>query len=244
MTAAKLYVVPGSHPCATVVKALELKGVPFETVNLVPAFHKLFQKAKFGGAGTVPGIVYADGRKVHGSRAILRDLEAQRPEPPLYPADVPGLGEAERWGDEVLQPLVRRVIWHALTTEPGAQVTLIDDGVKLFPPTPPAAAKATARPLAWVERKINASTPDAVRADVDALPGHLDRIDAWIADGTLGREQPNAADLQIGASVRLLGTMDDLKPLIDPRPAGEHARRHFPRYPGSIPAGALPGRVG
>lgn len=228
----KLYVVPGSHPCATVRKALELKGIPYQRVDLVPGFHKAFMKARFGGAGTVPGIVLDDGRKVSGSRAILRELEALRPDPPLYPTDE----EAERWGDDVLQPLVRRVIWMALTRKPKAQVSLLGDA-KLFPPTPLFLAGVTARPLAWVERRINDTTPEAVAADLAALPGHLDRIDAWLADGTLGGE--TAGDLQIAPSVRLLGIVDDLKPLIDPRPAAAYAQRLFPVYPGRVPAGAL-----
>ncbi len=169
----KLYVVPGSHPCATVMKALELKGMPYKRVDLVPAFHKLFQKAKFGGA-TVPGIVFDDGTKLLGSRAIVRELERRAPEPALFPCDE----EAEAWGDEVLQPAVRRLIWWGLTTRPGAQLSVLDDDTKLFPPTPRAAARLTARPLAWMERRFNDVTAEAVAADIEAFPGHLDRIDA------------------------------------------------------------------
>jgi glutathione S-transferase len=230
----KLYVVPGSHPCATVMKALELKGVPYKRVDLVPAFHKAFMKAKFG-VGTVPGVVLDDGTKVAGSRTILRELERRVPEPALYHGDVE---EAERWGDDVLQAATRRLVWMALTNRPDAQLSVLDEDTKLFPPTPLAAAKVTARPMAWLERKFNAVTPEAVAADLEALPGHLDRVDAWIADGTLGGH--NAADLQIGASVRLLLILDDLKPLIEGRPAAEHALRLFPHYPGRVPAGALP----
>ena len=36
------------------------------------------------------------------------------------------------------------------------------------------------------------------RADIAALPGQLDRVDGWIADGLIGGDEPNAADLQIG----------------------------------------------
>jgi glutathione S-transferase len=229
----KLYVVPGSHPCATVMKALELKGVPYERVDLVPAFHKAFQKLKFGG-GTVPGIVFDDGTKLDGSREILRELERRVPQPALFPCDE----EAERWGEEVLQAAVRRLIWWGLTTKPDAQLSVLDEDTKLFPPTPLAAARLTARPLAWMERRFNNATVATVAADLDALPGHLDRIDAWIADGTLGGE--NAADLQIAASLRLALVLDDLKPLIEGRPAGELAHRLFPHYPGRVPAGALP----
>src|SRR4051794_40895505 len=117
---AKLYVVPASHPCATVTAALHLKGVDYERVDLVPALHKAVQKLRFGGPGTVPGIVFDDGVKVGGSRAIVRELERRRPQPALFPpaedADLRRrVEEAEEWGDQVLQPLVRRVLWYALS---------------------------------------------------------------------------------------------------------------------------------
>ena len=68
----------------------------------------------------------------------------------------------------------------------------------------------------------------------------LDRIDGWIADGVMGGEQPNAADLQIATSLRLLMAFADLRPLIEARPAGQLALRLFPDFPGDVPAGAIP----
>ena len=58
-----------------------------------------------------------------------------------------------------------------------------------------------------VERRLNAADEGAVRADLRALPGHLDRIDGWIADGVLGGEAVNAADLQIATTSRLMLTI-------------------------------------
>ena len=68
-----------------------------------------------------------------------------------------------------------------------------------------------------------------MRADLAALPGALERIDDWIEEGVLGAETPNAADLQIATSVRLLMTLDDVRPAIEGRPAGELATRDRPR---------------
>ena len=69
----------------------------------------------------------------------------------------------------------------------------------------PGFAAATGAPLvARSSRRINEATDEDVRADLATLPGQLDKVDAWIADGVLGGEQPNAADFQIGASVALL----------------------------------------
>jgi glutathione S-transferase len=74
-----------------------------------------------------------------------------------------------------------------------------------------------------------------VRADLAALPGMLQRIDDWIAEGVLGGAELNAADLQIGTSIRLLMTLQDLRNAIAARPAGELAMRVAPDYPGDAP---------
>ena len=235
---ARLYVVPASHPSNAAAKALELKGIPFETTYLVPLFHKLHQKLRFGGEGTVPGIVFEDGRKVMGSRAIVRAAEEMRPEPRLLSDDT-RVQEAEEWGDEVLQSVVRRVFWQVLSHDTSALLSF-SEGVKLTPPVPKPMAKLSGGMVAWGERKINAATEKAARSDLIHLPSHLDRIDRWLADGVIGGEQLNAADLQIAAGVRLMLTAGDLVPLIEGRPAADHARRVFPHYPGHVPAGALP----
>ena len=64
------------------------------------------------------------------------------------------------------------------------------------------------------------SRDEAVRADLATLPGLLDRIDGWIADGVLGGAEPNVADYQVATSLALLASHDDLRPLIAARPAG------------------------
>jgi glutathione S-transferase len=85
----------------------------------------------------------------------------------------------------------------------------------------------------------NHASDDTARADLAALPALLDRIDEWIAEGVLGGERPNAADLQIGSTVRLLMTLGDVRPLIEGRPAAELIR-WFPPMVGGVPAGVLP----
>jgi glutathione S-transferase len=119
--AATLYAVPASHPCACVQRALQLKAIEYRRVDLPPVIHKPVQNALFGG-GTVPGLIL-DGERILGSRAIIRALEARTPEPPLLPSDRKerkAVELAEGWGDEVLQPLVRRAIWSALLRAPAA----------------------------------------------------------------------------------------------------------------------------
>jgi glutathione S-transferase len=236
----KLHIVHGSHPCNTVMRALELKGIPYKVVELPPPLHAPVQRIVFG-RRTVPGMKFEDGTKVVGSRAILRRLDELAPEPPLLPAEAGARADvlrAEEWGDEVLQPIARRVLWPALKRRPAAMASYLE-GSRL-PPIPGPVLRAMAPGMTRIEIKMNQAQEGAVRADLRALPGHLDRVDGWIADGTLGGPAPNAADLQIAATLRLLMTVGDLRPLFEGRPAAELARRHFPDVKGDVPAGVYP----
>jgi glutathione S-transferase len=237
-TAAKLYVLPGSHPCAVVEVAMQMKSIPFERVDLLPGSQVLIGPLRYGGS-TVPGL-RIDGERLVGSRAILRRLDELVPDPALLPA--PGTSsyaqvlDAERWGDEVLQSMPRRVLYLAFLSRPEAMLSYAVDAklplpIGLMRPALP----LTARLMAIK----NKAREEAVRADLAALPSQLDRIDGWIADGLLGGEQPNAADLQIGSTIRLLLTVADVRPLIAGRPAAELAR-YFPPIVGEVPAGMLP----
>jgi glutathione S-transferase len=89
----------------------------------------------------------------------------------------------------------------------------------------------------WKYHRISA---ERLASDLAGLPAKLDHVDALAADGILGADEPNAADFQIGATLRVLLTVADLRPLLEDRPAEELARRWFPDYAGEVPAGALP----
>lgn len=234
-----LFVIHGSHPCVTVQRALELKSVEHRTVEWTPPIHAPAQKLLFG-RRTVPGIRFDDGERVSGSRAILRRLDERYPEPPLLPAD-PGLRarvlEAERWGEEQLQPIPRRVLWWALSEHPTAIPTFQEHARFALPPS---VLPWITPMLVPIQRRLNRVNDAGVRADLADLPEHLDRVDGWLADGTLGGPTVNAADLQIAPSLRLLMCLDDLRGPIEARPAGQHALRLFPERDGHIPAGTLP----
>jgi len=235
----KLHIVHGSHPCNAVAKAMELKGIPFKIVELPPPLHAPIQQLVFG-ERTVPAIRFENGEKLSGSRAIMRRLEQIEPQPALYPAD-PELRakveEAERWGEEEFQSVARRLIWSGMKATPEA-ISSYTEGSKI--PLPKPLAKASGALIARAQMKLNKSNPASVAADLAALPGQLDRIDGYIADGVIGGEAPNAADLQIASTVRLLMTLDDLTAIIEPRPAGVLARRLWPHVPGKMPQGSLP----
>jgi len=236
---AVLYAIPASHPCAAVERALQIKRVPYRRVEMIPGVHALQQRARFG-AGSVPGIEFDDGTRVVGSRPIVRALEERVAEPALLPGDRDlraRVERAEEWGDQVLQPIARRVIWAALRRAPGA-IESYTEGARL--PVPRVVARTSAPLVARTSQWRYGAGDPAVRADLLALPSHLGRVDRWAEDGTLGGEAPNAADLEIGASLALLMTIGDVAPLVEPRPAAELARRWFADYPGAVAARTLP----
>ena len=244
--AVKLYVIPGSHPSKAAELMLEHKGIPFKRVDLVTAMHRPSLKLLGFPGKTVPAMK-VDGRKFQGTREISRALDEIKPVPKLITSDA--VKEAERWGDEELQPVPRRLAWWALLHLSGKQRTeaarLSLQGYRLGLPL--GIAARTVLPIAKVSAGYNNSTDEAVRADLAKLPGMIDRVDALIAEGVIGGEQRNAADFQIATSVRLLLAYEDLAPYVEGRPAAELARRVVPEYnaafPKVFPAEWLPSRA-
>jgi glutathione S-transferase len=235
MATITLHALPPSHPCMTAEAALRIKGVDYERVDLAPGAH-VEQMAEIYGEGrtTVPGAVFGD-EPVHGSRAILARLEEIAPDPPLYPSAMADeVREAERWGDEELQDLGRRLPFGALHFRPEAMGTL--GGVGQLDPAGTDFAITYVR-RSWRYHDISATR---LHADLQGLPDKLDHVDRLAAAGVVNGEEPNAADLQIAATLRVLLVVEDLHPLLTGRPAEDLARRWFPEYPGAIPAGAYP----
>jgi glutathione S-transferase len=236
---ARLYAIPASHPSFAAELMLARKGVPYSRVDLPQWFHRgALRLLRFPGR-TVPALVL-DGRRVQTSRAIARTLDELRPEPRLVPAD-PDLRaqveEIEAWADGALQQYGRRLVYWALPRHKSAVGSYLEGSKLLLP-------RFMVMPLAPLIIKILAHDHEAtdarVEADLAALPGILDRIDGWIADGVLGGPEPNVADLQVATCLALLLSLDDLKPVIEPRPAGALSRRLAPGYPGRMPP-AFPG---
>jgi glutathione S-transferase len=86
-------------------------------------------------------------------------------------------------------------------------------------------------PAALALARVSSADDGHVRRDLADLPTLLDRVDALIAEGTIGGEQPNAADFQLGTAVRVLLAYTDLRHLVEGRPAAELALRVLPEYP-------------
>ncbi len=238
----KLYALPGSHPCAAVEVALRLKSIDYKRIDLLPLTQLAIGPLRYGG-NTVPGL-RIDGERLAGSRTIMRRLDTLVPEPPLLPPLSDAVArarvlEAERWGDEVLQSVPRRLLDAAWLRDAASMESYAGD-TKLPLPRP---LLRPALPLtAKLMAKRNEADDAKAKADLAALPAQLEHIDAWIADGVLGGEQANAADLQIGSSIRLLMTIADVRPLIEGPPAhkAQSLTRWFEPQAGEVPAGTLP----
>lgn len=238
MSKATLFSLPGSHPAVSVKLMLDYKGIEYKTVDLMPLMHKAVVRAAGFPGTTVPALKF-NGEKLQGSVDIARALDRIVPEPPLLPADEEARKQvlmAEAFGEAELQHAVRQILWNAVRRQPKSIATFLE-GSNL--PLPPKIAAYTSGPIIWGEYKVNDSTDENVQANLAALPGWLDRLDAWVADGALGAETPNAADFQIATSIRLAMTLQDLRPLIESRPIGEAAKRVCPVYAGDVPP-ALP----
>jgi glutathione S-transferase len=232
---ATLFGVPASHPSLAAELMLRHKGVDYRRVDLVTAAHRGLLRVLGFPRNSVPAM-RLDGAKVQGSKEIALALDALVPEPPLFPADPErraAVEEAEAWGNEVLQPVPRRLVWNALKHDRSTLASYLE-GAKLGIPVKLAAL--TAPPIAAASRRFNNATDENARRDLAAVPGLIDRVDELIEQGVIGGPERNAADFQIATSVSLLLTMDDVRPRIEGRPAERLARDVVPHQVGHMPS--------
>ncbi len=205
---------------------LELKGIEYELATVLPGTQRMHLRLVGFRGGTVPALKL-DGRRVQGSRAIARALEAARPDPPLFPTDE----AVERWADEELQMVPRRIVRWGLTRDAGLRTWISEaSGVPA-----PGLAGALGLPAAKYYARAVGADEAAVRRALDELPGMLARVDALLADGVLTPAAPDAATLQVLCSVRALDGFADLHDQVAAHPCAAPARELFPDYP-EIPA--------
>jgi glutathione S-transferase len=235
-----LYGTKPSPPSHSVRLMLESKGLDHKTVWLLPGLHPALLRTRGFRGGTVPSIKI-EGRKLQQSRAISRALEELRPEPSLFPDDPEKrleVEEAERWGDEVLQDVPRRIVRWLSVHRPETRVMIAREiGV----PLPRFAAWINGPSARYMANKVDSDAE--IRNAVAQVPLVLDHVDELIADGVIGGEQPNAADFQIATSVRALLTVQDLQPAFAGRPAADFATRLVPDFGNDFPAGLLPAEL-
>jgi len=213
---------------------LRHKGIAYKRTDLFPAISRVIVRGLGFPGPTVPALKI-DGRRVQGSREISRELDRLQPEPPLFPADSErrvAVEDAERFGEEELQHPIRQIIWWAFQQD-SSPLRSYSEGARLGIPI--GLAVRTAAPIIALEKRINTATDENVRADLAALGDLLQRVDDLIAAGTLNGEKLNAADFQIAPSLRLAMTLEDLRPAIEARPAGQLVERVQPRIAGDFP---------
>ena len=236
----KLYGTQPSPPSHTVRLELEAKGLDYKPIWLLPGLHPALLRTRGFRGGTVPA-VKLDGRKVQGSRAISRALDEVESEPPLFPMDPEerlAVEEAERWGDETLQDVPRRIIRWLSVHRPETRVMIAEEiGV----PLPKLAAWINAPTARYMANKVDSD--EEIRNAIAAISEVLDHVDELIAEGVIGGDPPNAADFQIATSVRALLTVRDLDRVTRGRPAADHAMRLVPEFGNDFPAGLLPAEL-
>jgi glutathione S-transferase len=233
-----LYWMSISHPSQVARKMLDSKGVEYEVVEVFPLNQRLHLRLAGFLHGTVPALKL-DGRRIQGSRAIARAIDERWPEPPLFGTDPSLRGrveEAERWGEEQLQPIPRRLFRYGAARNDRLRLGVVR-AQRL--PLPALTAQAIRPLLEWYLRTVEAdgrrATQAGVRADLAALPALLDHVDRLLGDGTLTLDPPNAATLQIMASVNVISRFADLAELVTAHACAEPARQLFPDYRAELP---------
>lgn len=225
----RLYGMSISHPAKAARLMLEHKGIDYDLVNVAPGMQAARTRLAGFRGGTVPAL-RIDGRRVVGTRAIARALDELRPQPPLFPADADrrrAVEEAEAWGEQVLQPIPRRALRHAVRNDRETRAAFLR---AIGDPRPELAARVIGPVTAFYARREDAASEQRIREDRRALPGILDHVDELIAAGTIGGPEPNAADFQIATTVRVMLACPDFAALISGRPAEGLARRLWPDY--------------
>lgn len=213
---------------------LEHRGIAYKRTDLLSPLHRPVLRALGFDGVTVPALK-ADGERVQGTGAIARWIDSKGGAERLVPEDPERrrrVEEAESWADDDLQGPIRRLAWWALRRDrSGVQTFLADARFGL----PASVLARTSGPFIKAAGRANDSTDERVRADLSGFPALFDRVDGYIADGTIDGETLNVADYQIGTSIRLLMNFEDFRPALEERPAGRHAMRVAPDFPGRIP---------
>jgi glutathione S-transferase len=236
----KLYVILGSHACRTGILMMEHKGIPYERVELPTGLHPFLVRAHgFKGNpapfrqldddrphrmlgmadrfGTVPSLA-VDGQRIKTNREIARYLDRVHPDPPLFPSDPDrhrAVEEAERWGDELLQMVARRVMLAARLQGPDGIVNRGDEG--RLGPLLFRSQRLRLSATLGIARFFGVDTAAANELP-RALPAMFDRVDGWIEEGVLNGAELNAADFMIAPSLALLTYRRDLRDDLEQRP--------------------------
>lgn len=187
-----------SHYNEKVRWALDYKGWPHTREALLPGFH--IPRVRFlTGQHQVPVLLLADGA-LHGSAAIIQEIERQRPTPPLIPTEPARRDRAitlQAHFDDVVAPDLRRLFWSTYLPHPAACARMACDGFGGVP-------RALWRALFPVLRAPLVKNMGADARNVEAarsrLGDHFDRLESEIGpSGYLVGDSFTIADLTAAA---------------------------------------------
>jgi glutathione S-transferase len=223
-----LYGFPFSHPCVSARLMLEHKRLAYADRVVTPGLHPFVLIAAGFQGRTVPA-ARIDGELVQGSRAISAALDHHFPgRPLLFPTEAAHRGKvivAERAGED-LQNAARRIAYLYAKREPQLIAGQLRPGHEDELPT-----KVAARAIAALGAAAHGATKKRSLADLEGLPERLACVSRWIADGVIGTNSANAADFQIGPSLRMLQMFEPVTAIIEDAGLGDYARALVPEYP-------------
>ena len=114
----RLLQIPFSHNCVKVRHVLDLKGIPYETVNINPLWRPDVVRAS---RQTLVPVLVDGERSIAGSTQILLHLEERHPQPALLPAEPRERAECLLlidWADAAFMALSRRLAYHRVLEGP------------------------------------------------------------------------------------------------------------------------------
>lgn len=221
----RLYVIPGSHACRAAMLMLEYKGLGWRPFEFIPGMQTVAMRPLGFPGRTVPALKLY-GARVQGNRSIARFLDRILPDPPLLPRDrLPAIEKAERFADEVLQTVARRLVLAAGRRD---LASLADHGDSGRLGAILARTRGRRRRVMRLAARYFGISDWTEELDLAALPGVLDHVDAALAAGVLDGPSLNAADFQVAPSLCLLAHRLDLREAVESRPSWHLVERVLP----------------
>jgi glutathione S-transferase len=221
-----LWHIPVSHYNEKVRWALAWKGVEHERRAPVPGAHMVVAATLTHGRCRTFPVLQIGGRAIGDSTAIIAELEARYPEPPLYPAEADERRRAlelEDWFDEQLGSYIRLLVWHEALDDPEAFRRFSE-------PIVPRPLRRFATPISSLFLNLRFGIKDAQAAE-DArarVLAALDRLDAELeasgGDYLVG-DSFTIADLTAAALFYPLATPPEGPRLPESAPEGFEAFR-------------------
>ncbi|MEQ8268953.1 MAG: glutathione S-transferase family protein [Parvibaculum sp.] len=173
--ALELHQFSHSHYNEKVRWALDYKSVPHKRVTHLPGPHAVAIR-KLAGTTETP-VLKIGGLIVAGSAEIIDALEANYPEPPLYPSDPERKKAAlavQSFFDSEVGPQVRRAFFSELIHEPGYFCAVFASDKPLATRLVYRASLGIAKGM--IRRQMGLDVPGAADAAIRATQAALDRV--------------------------------------------------------------------